>query len=132
MSSLLPAVTTAALVSGYTSIDQKTIDLIFQLTVGAGVYETGGIPAGIVALAGSLTVTTSDFLQATIQSELPTPSSGNSYVYRYVPATDYLQIYAWSSTAGTIVELSSSAVIPAGVLTDVVTAVVKYNRLPTV
>lgn len=132
MASNLPAITTAALIPGYTSIDQKTISLWFQLTVGAGVYETGGIPAGFAALANSLTVDENAFLEANVVSELATPSTGTSYKYRYIPAQDYLQIFAVITSGGAITsttELGSSVVIPAGVLNDVIVAKSTYNRL---
>ncbi len=132
MPSNLPAVTTAALIPGYTSIDQKTIDLWFQLTIGAGVYETGGIPAGFAALANSLTVDENAFLFADVVSELAVPSTGTSYKYKYIPGPDYLQIFAVVTSSGAITsttELGSSVVIPAGVLADTIVARTTYNRL---
>jgi len=135
MSSLLPSVTFSPLVSGFTSIDQKTITLWFQLNIGAGVYETGGIPMGLQTLAGSLTVVDTDFLQAIIFSERQVPATGTFYEYQYVPAFDYLQIFSVAVTAGAQsapAELASSSVIPALVLSDTIIGQAIYNRLPTV
>lgn len=132
MASNLPVITTAALVPGYTSIDQKTITEYFQLTVGSGVYTVGGIPAGFAALANSLTVDENAFLFADVVSELATPATGTSYRYKYVPAPDYLQIFQVTTANGVVTattELGASAIIPAGVLTDTIVAKVTYNRL---
>lgn len=132
MASNLPAITTAALIPGYTSIDQKTITLWFQLTVGAGVYTPGGIPSGFAALANSLTVDENAFLFADVVSELVTPFTGTSYKYKYVPTTDYLQIFAVVTASGVVTsttELGASAIIPAAVIADTIVAKTVYNRL---
>ena len=132
MASLLPTITFAPLIPGFTTIDQKTIEIIAQLTIGSGVYETGGIPAGVAALAGSLTVDSETFLTAEVESEDAVPSTGTSYLYKYIPAFDYLQIFVVTTSSGTItstVELGSSVIIPAGVLADTIVGVFRYNRL---
>lgn len=124
--------TYAALVPGYTSIDQKTITTWSQLTIGSGVYAVGGVPAGLVALARSLTVDDTTFLQATVTSELTTPATGTAFYYRYVPSTDKIQIYQQTYASGVITattELTGSSIIPAGVLTDVIVVEAIYNRL---
>lgn len=129
MASNLPAITYAALIPGYTSIDQKTISIWAQAAIGAGVYAVGGIPAGLVALARSLTVDDSTFLQSTFVSELTIAATGNSYKYVYVPSTDKLQIFQVTNSSGAYSELTASAIIPAGVLTDVIVVEAIYNRL---
>ena len=140
MSSLLPSVTYTPLVSGFTTIDQKTITLWAQVTIGAGVYELGGIPAGLQTLAGSLSVIDTDPLWFDFRSENQVPQNGTFYTYRYIPALDYLQIFSTSvGSAGSLnpgseaapTELSSSSVIPAGVLNDLIVMQATYNRLPS-
>lgn len=132
MASVLEQVSFAALVPGYTTIDQKTITIIAQLSISAGNYTRGGIPAGVAALARSLTVDDATFLNAFIQSELTVPASGHTYLYKYIPSTDKIQIFDVVVTTGTQaapVELAESAATPAGVLTDVIVGEFTYNRL---
>lgn len=117
MSSLLPSVTIAPLVAG-PSFDAKTSTLWVQLLIGAGVYNVGGIPVGMVAYANAQTVDTKQFLQADITGE-----TANNYTYKYIPATDLLQIF----NAGT--ELTASAIIPSQVLNDIIVGSFVYNRL---
>jgi len=117
MSSLLPSVTIAALVAG-PSFDAKTSTLWVQLSIGAGVYNVGGIPVGMVAYANAQTIDTKQFLQATVVGE-----TSNGYTYKYIPAVDELMIFL----NGT--ELSASAIIPAQVLNDIIVGEFIYNRL---
>lgn len=132
MPSLLPTVTYAALVPGYTSIDQKTISIWAQVAVGAGVYEVGGIPAGLAAVANGVTVDENAFLMADFVSELQVPFTGVSYKYKYYPTTDYLQIFQITTASGVVTattELTASAIIPSGVLNDIIVVRATYNRL---
>lgn len=121
--------TYAALIPGYTTIDQKTITVWVQLAIGSGVYAAGGVPSGVVSLVSGLSIDSTTFLDATVESELTLATSGSSYVYRYVPSTDKLQIFQYTNSSGATVELSGSAIIPAGVLTDTIVAQMTYNRL---
>ena len=138
MASNLPVVTFAPLIPGATSIDQKTIGFWLQMSVGAGVYATGGIPAGLNTFVGTYTVDDTTFLWAEINSELTVPLNGVFYTYKYIPSTDKLQIFQTPVTGGqqesaspglVTSELSASAIIPAGVLNDVIIAHFIYNRL---
>lgn len=132
MASNLPAVTFADLLPTGVSIDQKTITLWEQLQIGTGVYAVGGIPAGVQALAGSKSVDDSAFLQSTVTSELALPVNGTVYQYRYIPTSDKLQIFSVAITSGSQsapVELSASAIIPSGVLTDVIVGEFIYSRV---
>ena len=124
-----PQVTIAPLLPGATSIDQKTITLWLQIAFGTGYYTVGGVPSGLAAYAGSLTVNDTQFLWADIKSEDAVTTSLNQggYTYRYVPATDLIQIFDGAQAAGN--ELTSSQVIPAGVLNDTIVAQITYNRL---
>jgi hypothetical protein len=119
-------------------MDQKTITMWVQVSIGAGVYAVGGIPAGVQFLAGTKTIDDVTFLQASVQSELTIPLNGVFYTYRYIPSTDKLQIFQTPVTGGeqesaspgiNTSELSASAIIPAGVLNDVIVGEFIYNRL---
>ena len=132
MASNLPAVTFADLLPTGVSIDQKTITLWEQLQIGTGVYAVGGIPSGVQALAGAKSVDDTAFLQSTVTSELALPANGTVYQYRYIPTSDKLQIFSVTITSGSQaapVELSASAIIPAGVLTDVIVGEFIYSRV---
>lgn len=129
MASNLPAVTFADLLPTGTSIDQKTITLWEQVAIGAGVYAVGGIPAGVQALAGTKTVDDTAFLQSTVESELTVAATGNSYKYKYIPSTDKLQIFQVTNSSGATVELTASAIIPSGVLTDTIVGEFIYSRV---
>jgi hypothetical protein len=123
------AVSIAALIPGCTSIDQKTITLWVQIAFGAGTYTTGGVPAGIAAFAGTLTVNDTEYLWSSFQSEEPFTSSLGigGFTYRYNPSNDTLQIFDGAPATGT--ELSNGSAIPSGVLLDTITGQVVYNRL---
>jgi hypothetical protein len=138
MASNLPVVTYAPLIPGATSIDQKTIRFWVQVAIGAGVYAVGGIPAGLNVFVGTYTVDDTTFLWGEFESELTIPYNGVFYTYRYIPSTDKIQIFQTPVTGGeqesaspgiNTSELSASAIIPAGVLNDVIVASFVYNRL---
>lgn len=132
MASNLPAVTFADLFPTGVSMDSKTITMWQQVQIGAGVYAVGGIPAGVAALAGQKTIDSLTFLQSTVVSELTVPATGTTYFYRYVPTTDKIQIFQQTLSNGSqtaFTELTASAVIPSGVLTDTIVGEFIYNRL---
>lgn len=132
MPSLLPTVTFAALIPGYTTIDQKTITIWAQVTISAGVYLVGGIPFGLVSLARSLTIDDATFLAARVVSEKQVPFTGTYFNYRYYPTTDYLQIFQQTTSSGVVTattELTASAIIPSGVINDTIVVEAVYNRL---
>jgi hypothetical protein len=138
MASNLPVVTYADLFPTGTSIDQKTISVWAQVSIGAGVYAVGGIPAGLQVFVGTKTIDDTTFLQSYIASELPIPLNGVFYTYKYIPSSDKLQIFQTPVTGGSqesaspglvTSELSASAIIPAGVLADVIVGQFVYNRL---
>jgi hypothetical protein len=119
----------AALIPGCTSIDQKTITLWLQVAFSAGTYVTGGVPAGLQAFAGTLTVNDSEYLWSSFQSEEPfTTSLGiGGFTYRYNPTNDTFQIFDGAPATGT--ELTNGSTLPVGVTGDVITGQVVYNRL---
>jgi hypothetical protein len=121
MASNLPAVTFADLFPTGVSVDQKTISMWLQVSIGSGVYATGGIPAGVQAQANAKTIDDTTFLFALVESELT--RGATYYTYKYIPTTDKLQIFS----NGT--ELSASAIIPSAVLTDTIVGEFTYNRL---
>ena len=124
-----PVITYAPLIPGGTTIDQKTITLYVQLAFSAGFYTVGGIPAGLQAYAGSLTINDTQFLWGDIHSEEPFTSSLGigGFTYRYNPLNDSIQIFDGPMQASN--ELTASQAIPAGVLNDVIVGRFTWNRL---
>jgi|SRR5208282_4635028 len=78
--------------------------------VGGFTYVTGGIPFGLLALADSKTVNFDGFLRNDVFDEAV--SGATVYTFRYVPATDSLQIYANG------IELTSGTTVPAALVSD--------------
>jgi hypothetical protein len=112
------------------TFDSKTTSLFFQATFGGSdFYDTGGLPAGLVALANSLSIDTAagQFLQAVIQGEDSVFTGSfeqGGYLYHYCYPSDTIQIF---TAAG--VELTQSQLLPAGVLNDVVIGKATWIRL---
>lgn len=125
-----PTVTIAPLIPGAATINQKTIELWIQIAFSTGYYTVGGVPAGLAAYAGSLSINDTQYLFSDFRSEdtvgTASLATGN-YSYKYIPSTDSFQIFDGSPNAGN--ELGASQVIPAGVLNDTIVGYVKYNRL---
>jgi len=121
-----PAATVAlATLTSQPDFSSSTITVFLQISFQAGgYYETGGVPSGIAALVSELGININQFLQADINSE--TAQGATQYTYKYVPATDSLQIYQSGVTSG---ELGSSAGIPSAVLNDTIVGAFRYNRL---
>ena len=111
------------------TFDSKTTSLFFQVSFGgSNFYDTGGLPAGLTALAESLTINTQGtFLQAYINGE-ETVFTGSfevgGYQYRYSASTDTIQIF---TAAG--VELTQSQALPAAVLNDTIVGKATWIRL---
>lgn len=125
-----PVVSYAPLVPGGTSIDSRTITAWLQVAFAAGFYTVGGVPAGLQAYLGTLTVNTTQPLWIDIRSEEPLTTSLNigGYNYRYNPLNDTIQIFDGVVQASN--ELTASQAIPVGVLNDVIICKATYNRLP--
>ena len=88
---------------------------------GGYTYTTGGIPFGLMALADSKTVNWNGFLRCEVFDE--EVAGATVYTFRYVVATDSLQIFA----NGT--ELTNGAAIPAALIADsVVLFEATFNR----
>lgn len=119
MSSAVSAVTLKVLC--FPDITGATIGAFLQLAFGAGTYTTGGIPMGLIAFADSVTVDFNGFLTCAFFDE-SSEESGNTYTFRYVPATDSLQI----ALNGT--ELANGASVT---ITDSVVAHAIWNRTTT-
>jgi hypothetical protein len=124
-----PVVSYAPLVPGAVSIDSKTITAWLQVAFAAGFYTVGGVPAGLQAYLGTLTVNTTEPLWIDMKSEEPVTSSLNigGYTYRYNPLNDSIQIFDGAASPSN--ELTASQAIPVGVLNDVIICRATYNRL---
>ena len=124
-----PVISIAPLIPGASTIDQKTITIYVQLAFSAGYYTVGGVPAGIQAYAGTLTINDTQFLWGDVRSEEPfTTSLGiGGYNYKYNPLNDTIQIFEGPVATG--YELTASQAIPAGVLNDVIIGRFTWNRL---
>ena len=112
------------------TFDSKTAQLWGQVTFGGSdFYETGGVPAGLAALANSLTIDTSagQFLQCEIWGEDTIFTSSfeqGGYLFHYAYPADVIQIFTPGGT-----ELTNSQLIPAAVLNDVVMFHATWVRL---
>lgn len=125
-----PIITYAPLIPGAVSIDSKTITAWLQVAFSAGYYTVGGIPAGLQAYLGSLTVNTTEPLWIDIRSEEPVTASLNigGFAYKYNPLNDSIQIFDGGYPSPST-ELTASQAIPVGVLNDVIICKATYNRL---
>jgi len=74
-------------------------------------YTTGGIPMGLVLFADQRTVDFNGFLWCDVHDE-SAANDATLYTFRYVPATDTLQIFVNG------VELANGAALSTGLLID--------------
>jgi len=132
MSSPAPVISLAMLTAQPT-FDSNTISLYLQISFSTGgYYSTGGVASGVAAFAAALSIDTSQFLFAEINSEvtLTTSPAVGGYLYQYNPATDKIQIIGTGAGNGQALgELASSAGIGASTLNDVVIGKFTWNRL---
>jgi hypothetical protein len=109
MSNIVPGVSLSVLC--FPDVSSSTSRIWGTVTLGYGLnYTTGGIPFGLLKLADSLTVNADGFLRCEVFDEAA--AGATLYTFRYVVATDTLQIFS----NGT--ELSNGAVLPTAILTD--------------
>jgi hypothetical protein len=113
------AVTLTKIAPG-SSIDQKTIEYFFNLTVGAGSYTTNGIPisfAGLVHAPGAP-------IEVRMQSQGVPPTE---YTYQYNPTSSPSQTAGLLkiSTGGTEI---SATTTPSGVTGDTILCIAKFLR----
>lgn len=106
----------------FPDITSSTTKFWLSVALGYGLnYTTGGIPFGLIALADSKTVNFNGFLRCDVFDEAA--AGATVYTFRYVAATDTLQIFS----NGT--ELSNGAVLPTALLTDSsIVAEATFNR----
>lgn len=106
----------------FPDITSSTTKFWLSVALGYGLnYTTGGIPFGLIALADSKTVNFDGFLRCDVFDEAA--AGATVYTFRYVAATDTLQIFS----NGT--ELSNGAVLPTALLTDSsIVAEATFNR----
>ena len=106
----------------FPDITSSTTKFWLSVALGYGLnYTTGGIPFGLIALADSNTVNFDGFLRCDVFDEAA--AGATVYTFRYVAATDTLQIFS----NGT--ELSNGAVLPTALLTDSsIVAEATFNR----
>ena len=106
----------------FPDITSSTTKFWLSVALGYGLnYTTGGIPFGLIALADSKTVNFDGFLSCDVFDEAA--AGATVYTFRYVPATDTLQIF------GNGTELSNGAVLPTALLTDSsIVAEATFNR----
>lgn len=106
----------------FPDITSSTTKFWLSVALGYGLnYTTGGIPFGLIALADSKTVNFDGFLRCDVFDEAA--AGATVYTFRYVPATDTLQIF------GNGTELSNGAVLPTALLTDSsIVAEATFNR----
>jgi hypothetical protein len=111
----------------FPDITSSTTKFWLSVALGYGLnYTTGGIPFGLIALADSKTVNFDGFLRCDVFDEAVAGST--FYTFRYVPATDSLQIFQTNS-AGATTELANGAVLPTALLTDSsIVAEATFNR----
>lgn len=131
-----PLITYTNLVAVGNNVDitKSTIQVFAQVTFGPGFYTVGGIPAGLKAYASGLGISANaQYLTSYWQSEavtqgalsLPTQAG---YAYKYIPASDLLQIFAITANSDTY-ELGASEPIPPGVLNDIIVVQAIWVRL---
>lgn len=109
MSSVSPEVLLGILC--FPDITGATIRIWGTVTIAGGyTYTTGGIPFGLLALADSKTVNFDGFLRCEVFDEAV--AGAVVYTFRYVSATDSLQIFA----NGT--EVASGAILPPALVAD--------------
>ena len=103
----------------FPDISGATIGAWLSVSFGYGLnYTTGGIPMGLVKFADSVTVDFNGFLECTVWDESQFDGA-TLYTFRYVPATDTLQIFATSASgAGATTELANGAALPTALLVD--------------
>ena len=120
MSSIAPDV--ALTILCFPDITGATLKMWGTVTFSGGyTYTTGGIPFGLLALADSKTVNVNGFLRCEVFDE--EVAGATVYTFRYVVATDSLQIFA----NGT--ELVNGAAVPAALIADsVVLFEATFNR----
>ena len=106
----------------FPDITSSTTKFWLSVALGYGLnYTTGGIPFGLIALADSKTVNFDGFLRCDVFDEAA--AGATVYTFRYVAATDTLQIFSNGS------ELSNGAVLPTALLTDSsIVAEATFNR----
>ena len=106
----------------FPDITSSTTKFWLSVALGYGLnYTTGGIPFGLIALADSKTVNFDGFLRCDVFDEAA--AGATVYTFRYVPATDTLQIF------GNGTELSNGAVLPTALMTDSsIVAEATFNR----
>lgn len=110
----------------FPDITSSTTKFWLSVALGYGLnYTTGGIPFGLIALADSKTVNFDGFLRCDVFDEAA--AGAVFYTFRYVPATDTLQIF--QNSGGSTTELSNGAVLPTALLTDSsIVAEATFNR----
>jgi hypothetical protein len=120
MSDIIAGVSLSIL--NFPDITSSTTKFWLSVALGYGLnYTTGGIPFGLIALADSKTVNFDGFLRCDVFDEAA--AGATVYTFRYVAATDTLQIFS----NGT--ELSNGAVLPTALLTDSsIVAEATFNR----
>ena len=90
----------------FPDITSSTTKFWLSVALGYGLnYTTGGIPFGLIALADSKTVNFDGFLRCDVFDEAA--AGATVYTFRYVPATDTLQIFGNADTR--VVKRSSVA-----------------------
>ena len=132
MSEFAPVVTLAELYAMGVTIDSQTITAYLQIAFQPGYYTVGGVPAGIAAFLGGLTVNTSNPLWAAVMSEDPVvqnsaTASGN-FTYLYNFENDTIQIFDGPIAAEN--ELTASEASPGGVLQDTIVGKFTFARIP--
>lgn len=109
MSNIVPGVTLGVLC--FPDITGATLKAWGTVSLGYGLnYTTGGIPFGLLAFADARTINFNGFLRCEVFDEAA--AGAVVYTFRYVSATDTLQIFSNGS------ELANGAVLPTALLTD--------------
>lgn len=103
----------------FPDITGATIGAWLSVSFGYGLnYTTGGIPMGLVKFADSVTVDFNGFLECTVWDE-SAANGTTAYSFRYVPATDTLQIFqTLLGSTGATTELVNGAALPTALLVD--------------
>ena len=125
MSSVTSTITLSELC--YPDITGKTIKSWMTLSFSAGTYVAGGLTMGLLLYADARTVDFNCFLKCVVENETALAAGAKAYTFRYVPATDTLQII--DGTTG--MELANGVSVPASLLSASLIVDATWNRTTT-